>query len=129
MLLVSIALAEPAVPPPEPVATEPVTESAPANQLPNGFSAGRTIRLVRQVDPTFPREAKMNREVHATCEVTVRITPEGVPDDLHPDACEELFVAPTLAAIREWRFDADPLEGAPAPAVFRVTVAYDWPKK
>jgi hypothetical protein len=88
-------------------------------------AAVQTIDLVHQVEPRFPREARRQQIHHAECAVVVRVTAEGVPDDVHPTSCDDLFVEPTVSAVRRWRFDVKP----PAPAVFRVVVVYDYPKK
>ncbi len=87
--------------------------------------ATQAIELVHQVEPRFPREARKQRVTHAECSVLVRVTPEGVPDDLHVVACDEMFVASTLTALEKWRFTVTP----PAAAQFRVVVVYDYPKK
>lgn len=86
---------------------------------------GQTVELVHEVEPRFPREARRQRVVHAECAVLVRVTPEGVPDDLHVTSCDPLFVDPTLAALGRWRFRVTP----PSVAQFRVVVRYDYPKK
>ncbi len=92
-------------------------------EAPSG--AGQSIALVHQVEPRFPREARRQRISHAECSVLVRVTPEGVPDDLHLVACDDLFADATLAAIARWRFEVTP----PSAAQFRVVVTYDYPKK
>lgn len=81
-------------------------------------------KLVTQVQPVYPAEAKRNG-VQGTVRLEVVLSREGVPQDIRVlDSPSEDLSQSALEAVRQWRYSSTLLNGEPVEVVTEVKVNY-----
>lgn len=129
-LLACLLLSGPAWAQPDPQPVEGGVLVPPAEQV-DGEPAElhwSQVRVLEQVQPTYPKAAKALEISEASCRVRVYIDTAGHPTALDFEACPTVFRPATEAAVMQWRFSpATDEAGEPTAAQFVIAVKYVMP--
>lgn len=84
----------------------------------------QAAKLIEKVGPLYPREGKEKR-IQGRVELQAVILRDGTIGSLEVlSAPDELFIAPTLEAVRGWKYETTHLNGQPVEVVTLIHVNY-----
>jgi protein TonB len=116
------ALGQPAPPPPPlPVEAAPAVEQ-PKKPLRVGGDV-RPPKLIRQVDPAYPRLARQAR-VEGDVVLSAMINESGNITELKAVSGPPLLYPAALEAVRQWKFEPTYLNGRPWPLDCEITIHF-----
>lgn len=98
-------------------------EEARFGEATPGLSGSASVVPRRRVSPRFPLEAY---GVHptATCMAVLYLDARGRPEEVSVSRCPQVFHAPTVRALRRWRFEPPTVEGEPVESRFGIRIRY-----
>jgi protein TonB len=127
------------MPAPQPSAPEPGDVAAGANpsvvatltphvvepSLATRVSSGATPpRLVRKVDPVYPRPALMLR-LQGTVVLRATITSQGTVENVRVESGNQVLAGAAVQAVRQWRYQPQLLNGQPVETDTTISVTFN----
>jgi TonB family protein len=85
-------------------------------------------RLIAQVEPIYPNEARMER-IQGDIRLQVRIAADGTVQEANLVSGPPQLVAAAIAAVKQWKYRPTIVSDHPVPAVTVVNVHFQLPSR
>ncbi len=82
------------------------------------------VKAIHRVAPEMPKAARSMDFDELRCQLRFFIDEQGVPYDVKPEDCPELFHASALEAAYQWRFTPMEVDGEPSESHFVLVILY-----
>jgi hypothetical protein len=82
------------------------------------------VSVKRRVSPKYPEEAKQYDLGEVRCELRFLIDEKGIPYEIRPESCPEMFQESALDAAWKWTFYPMKKNGEPVKAQFVLMIVY-----
>jgi TonB family protein len=103
------------------VAPPPIPAPAPI------YSALVPAQLLRRVDPSYPKEA-IDQRIDGTVKVHAHITESGSVTDVKAISGSRLLEPAAIAAVRQWQYKPEFLDGKAVASDIDITISFTLPK-
>ena len=81
-------------------------------------------KLIQQIDPVYPEEARKNRIQGMVISEALIDRSGDVVDVKVVETADEVFNQPTIDAILQWKFEPATKDGEPVDVIYVLTVNY-----
>lgn len=82
------------------------------------------VSVKRRVNPRYPEEAKPYDHAEVRCKLRFFIDERGIPYDIRPESCPEMFQESAMEAAWKWSFYPMEKDGVPSKAQFVLVIVY-----
>ncbi len=107
------------------IAASQVTRAPGEEGWPVGVVAQSALKPMTRVAPKLPKSTRDADPEPGRCVVKVEVSAQGRPTEAEVVSCPEVYVAPSLKAIRRWRWAAAEVDGEAVAATTTVSLRYN----
>jgi TonB family protein len=93
---------------------------------PEDFEEGSARRLIHRVEPEYPQEAR-TKHIQGVVTLDVQIGGEGAVQNIAVVQGDPLLAEAAVAAVRQWRYQPNTVDGQPTEMQTRVRIRFTLP--